>query len=257
MRLSSLLLLVGASLVSAQWEFLSRILSPQKPLAAVDEVAIIEKRVRNITSENWRSVINNTAAATEVQDSTDVPEEWFFYFTTSNVNGTKNATFWDGVFDETAILLATSRKFAPEINLGKIDCASIESSELCNNFFLTSQQKLPEFYHIASYANGSVEFRAIPWVVANVTDGEEAAYLVKFHQEGLWKRVDAWKSVFNPIDGLLKEATPYVGMVLGYYEALPPWVVMIVVSLMAKNITNWMKKNPVPRAPPPAAARTS
>lgn len=100
MRLSSLLFLTGASLVSAQWgDYLNRILNPQKPLGAVeDQRAIIEKRVRNITSENWRSAINNTAV-TEGESVTDVAEEWLFYFTTSNVNGTRNATSWDGVFD--------------------------------------------------------------------------------------------------------------------------------------------------------------
>lgn len=107
MRLSSLLFLTGASLVSAQWgDYLSRILNPQKPLGAVDEEdqrAIIEKRVRNITTENWRSAINNTAA-TEDENMTDVVEEWLFYFTTSNVNGTRNVTFWDGVFNVCIVL---------------------------------------------------------------------------------------------------------------------------------------------------------
>lgn len=107
MRLSSLLFLTGASLVSAQWgDYLSRILNPQKPLGAVDEEdqrAIIEKRVRNITTENWRSAINNTAAI-EDENVTDVAEEWLFYFTTSNVNGTRNVTFWDGVFNVCIVL---------------------------------------------------------------------------------------------------------------------------------------------------------
>lgn len=102
MRLSPLLFLTGASLVSAQWgDYLNRILNPQKPFGAVEEVdqrAIIEKRVRTITSENWRSAINNTAA-TEDESVTDVAEEWLFYFTTSNANGTRNTTFWDGVFN--------------------------------------------------------------------------------------------------------------------------------------------------------------
>lgn len=91
---------MGASVVSAQWGgYLDRILNPQKPLGAVeDQRAIIEKRVRNITSENWRSAINNTAI-TEGESVADVAEEWLFYFTTSNVNGTRNATSWDSVFD--------------------------------------------------------------------------------------------------------------------------------------------------------------
>jgi len=102
-----------------------------------------------------------------------------------------------------------------------------------------------------------VGLRVIPLAAANVTDGEEAAYLVKFHREGLWKGVDAWNNVLNPIDGLLKEATPYVGMALGYYEALPAWVMMIAVSLLAKNITAWItRQNPTTRTPP-AAAGTS
>lgn len=103
MRLSSLFLLAGASLVSAQWgDYLNRVLGTQKPLAAnveeVDQHIVIERRVRNITSENWRSSINNTAVA-EGSDVTETAEEWYFYFTTSNVNGTRNATKWDGIFE--------------------------------------------------------------------------------------------------------------------------------------------------------------
>lgn len=73
--------------------------------------------------------------------------------------------------------------------------------------------------------------REIP-LTANIT----AAYLVKFHEQGLWRDVDAWTGVFNPISGSLKEATPYVGILLRYYEMLPPWVVMIAVSLLGRNI---------------------
>lgn len=306
--------------MSAQWgDYLNRLLSPQKPLAAVEEAdqrAIIEKRVRNITTENWRSVINN-AAVTEGEDATDVAEEWLFYFTTSNVNGTRNATFWDGVFDvcilrpfpsfvimlfcflpqhspccrsvgmgkandalqESAILFATSKNLAgpaPRINLGKVDCAGPESTELCNSFFLSSQEKLPVFYHIASYANGSVELREVPWAAANITEGGEPAYLVKFHEEGLWKGANAWTGVFNPITGVLKEATPYVGIALGYYDKVPSWVVMVTISFLGRNIMYvdsflWLddfrdfvmltigyrsritRQNLTPRVPPPAS----
>lgn len=96
---------MGASAVSAQWgDYLNRILNPQKPLGAVeDQRAIIEKRVRNITSDNWRSAISNTAI-TEGESVADVAKEWLFYFTTSNVNGTRNATSWDSVFDVCIIL---------------------------------------------------------------------------------------------------------------------------------------------------------
>ncbi|KAL0640734.1 hypothetical protein Q9L58_000039 [Maublancomyces gigas] len=234
MRLSPLLFLTGASLVSAQWgDYLNRILNPQKPFGAVEEVdqrAIIEKRVRTITSENWRSAINNTAA-TEDESVTDVAEEWLFYFTTSNANGTRNTTFWDGVFNETTVLLATSKSL-PKINLGKINCASPESTKLCDTFFLTSQAKLPDFYHVASYANGTVDLREVPWAAGNIT----AAYLTNFHGQGLWKDVNAWTGVFNPMGGLLKEATPYVGMLLRYYEMFPPYVGMIVVSILARKV---------------------
>lgn len=63
-----------------------------------------------------------------------------------------------------------------------------------------------------------------------------AAYLTKFHGQGLWKDVDPWTGVFNPTNGLLKEATPYVGMLLRYYEMFPPYVVMIIITLFGRNI---------------------
>lgn len=180
---------------------------------------------------------------------------------------------------ESAILFATSKNLAgpsPRINLGKVDCAGPESTELCNSFFLSSQEKLPVFYHIASYANGSVELREVPWAAANITEGGEPAYLVKFHEEGLWKGANAWTGVFNPITGVLKEATPYVGIALGYYDKVPSWVVMVTISFLGRNIMYvdsflWLddfrvfvmltigyrsritRQNLTPRVPPPAS----
>lgn len=124
-----------------------------------------------------------------------------------------------------------------------------------------------------------MELREIPITTANITDGEQPAYLVKFHQEGLWKGVSAWKDVFNPIDGVLKEATPYVGMFLGYYEASPSWVVMVAITFVGRDImygpsvtsfevmifgvltveyrSRITRQNLTPRVPPTAATGTS
>ncbi|KAI5846547.1 hypothetical protein DFP73DRAFT_630974 [Morchella snyderi] len=263
MRLSSLFLLAGASLVSAQWgDYLNRVLGTQKPLAAsveeVDQHIVIERRVRNITSENWRSSINNTAV-TEGSDVAETAEEWYFYFTTSNINGTRNATKWDGVFEETTVQLAATQNLAgpaPKINLGRIDCASPEATELCQTFLLTSQGKLPEVYHIASFANGTVEIREVPWP-AELIDGEQAAHLVKFHTEAAWKNVGAWSGILNPIDGALKDfVVPYISTAMMYYETLPPWVMMVTISFLGRTIMSRITRGVTttpPRAPAPAA----
>lgn len=263
MRLSSLFLLAGASLVSAQWgDYLNRVLGTQKPLTPsveeVDQHIVVERRVRNITSENWRSSINNTAV-TEGSSATEAAEEWYFYFTTSNINGTRNATKWDGIFQETTTLLATAQNVAgpaPKINLGRIDCASPEATELCQAFLLTSQAKLPEIYHITSFANGTVEVREVPWPT-ELVDGEQAAYLVKFHAEAAWKNVDAWSGIFNPIDGALKDfVVPYLSTAMMYYEVIPPWVVVVTSTLLGATtyimprITRGVTTAP-PRSPAP------
>lgn len=107
---------------------------------------------------------------------------------------------------------------------------------MCQAFFLTSQKKLPDFFHIASYANGSIGIREIPWPV-ELADGEQPAYLVKYHTEGLWKDVAPWTGVFNPIDGALKDiVVPYLAVAIGYYDVLPPWVLMVTISFLGRNI---------------------
>jgi hypothetical protein len=109
---SSLLLLAGASTcVSAQWSnYLSKFLGSdekQVPLATTsgpesrveDRETIVAQRVWNVTSENWLSLPDARDGADET------PVEWLYYFTSSNENGTRNATFWDGVFNVRLFLL--------------------------------------------------------------------------------------------------------------------------------------------------------
>lgn len=79
-----------------------------------------------------------------------------------------------------------------------------------------------------------MDLREVPWA-ANITAGEEPAFLVKFLEQGLWKGADAWTGAFHPVNGLLMEATPYVGILLRYYEVLPSWLVIAVVSLLARS----------------------
>ena len=123
MKLStSLLLLAGASTcVSAQWtDYLNKILKngeKQVPLKKTepeghveDREILIAHRVRNVTSENWLSLVQPSsavaeeehkegAAAAEAEAAVTTPTEWYYYFTSSVVNGTKNATYWDGIFN--------------------------------------------------------------------------------------------------------------------------------------------------------------
>ena len=121
MKLStSLLLLAGASTcVSAQWtDYLNKILKTgekQAPLKKAepeghveDREILIARRVRNVTSENWLSLVQPNSAvaeeeqkegAAEAEAATAMPTEWYYYFTSSAVNGTKNVTYWDGIFN--------------------------------------------------------------------------------------------------------------------------------------------------------------
>jgi len=121
MKLSTpLLLLAGASTcVSAQWsDYLNKILKTgekQVPLKKTepeghveDREILIARRVRNVTSENWLSLVQPSSAVTEEEQKEGtaeaeaaiaMPTEWYYYFTSSAVNGTKNATYWDGIFN--------------------------------------------------------------------------------------------------------------------------------------------------------------
>lgn len=59
-----------------------------------DRETVVAQRVWNVTSENWLSL-------PEARDDTadETPVKWLYYFTSSNENGTRNATFWDGIFE--------------------------------------------------------------------------------------------------------------------------------------------------------------
>ncbi|RPB01003.1 hypothetical protein L873DRAFT_1804347 [Choiromyces venosus 120613-1] len=241
MKLStSLLLLAGASTcVSAQWtDYLNKILNTrekQVPLKnnepaghVEDREALIARRVRNVTSENWLSLVQPSsavveeeqkegAAATEADTVAATPTEWYYYFTSSVVNGTKNVTYWDGVFNETVHTLAKNS----DVNFGKADCATEASKDLCRDFYITSQTKIPQFYHLVSYPDKSVEIRELPWNMTTIEAEDQVNHYTQFYSNKEWKNVKAWTGIFNPINGTLKDIRPYAGMALTYYEAMP------------------------------------
>jgi hypothetical protein len=139
----------------------------------------------------------------------------------------------NGLIKATVYAASTARP-ALSLKFGKIDCSTIAAEELCNSFLLSSR-KLPVFYHIATYLNnGTTQIREIPWKT-NITDDEKPLYLAKFHSEKKWKAVKPWEGVLNPIDGLLKAVTPYLGHAQKYYNVLPAWVLMLVVSLVGRS----------------------
>lgn len=219
--------------------------SPQLPLGSIMKASatefIVSRNTRNITSENWRTSVNVTVDPAAADEAA---QEWLFYFATShlpaeteNTNHTareaKNLTAWEMVFNATVYAASTARP-ALSLKFGKIDCSTIAAEELCNSFLLSSR-KLPVFYHIATYLNnGTTQIREIPWKT-NITDDEKPLYLAKFHSEKKWKAVKPWEGVLNPIDGLLKAVTPYLGHAQKYYNVLPAWVLMLVVSLVGRS----------------------
>lgn len=130
----------------------------------------------------------------------------------------------------------TATPAAKKLNIGKVDCGKAEADELCNTFFLADNY-LPVFYHFASWPqNGSVEIRQVPWN-QNVTLEEQPGYYTRFFAAGQWKEVKPWTGVLNPIDGVLKAATPWLGMALKYYEKAPQWAVMLTISLVGRQVS--------------------
>ncbi|CUS13053.1 unnamed protein product [Tuber aestivum] len=252
---TTLLLLAGASTcVSAQWtDYLNKILNngeKQVPMKKMepeghveDREILIARRVMSVTSENWLSLVQPSAAvaaeelgedaaATETEASTATPTEWYYYFTSSVVNGTKNATYWDGIFNDTVYTFARDL----DVNFGKVDCATEASKVLCRDFYITSQIKIPQFYHLVAYPDKSVEIRELPWNMTTIEVKDQVNHYTQFHSSKEWKNVEAWTGVFNPINGTLRDVRPYAGMALTYYEAMPQWVPMILIGFVGRSI---------------------
>ncbi|CAZ84138.1 unnamed protein product [Tuber melanosporum] len=257
MKLSTpLLLLAGASTcVSAQWtDYLNKILNtggekqvPLKNMEPEDHVedreVLIARRVRSVTSENWLSLVQpssaiteqeqkESAAAAEAVATTATPTEWYYYFTSSVVNGTKNVTYWDGVFNDTVYTFAKDL----DVNFGKVDCATEASKDLCRDFYITSQIKIPQFYHLVAYPDRSVEIRELPWNITTIGVKDQVNHYTQFHYNEEWKKVDAWTGVFNPVNGTFKDVRPYAGIALTYYESMPQWVPMLLISVVGRTI---------------------
>ena len=73
----------------------------------------------------------------------------------------------------------------------------------------------------------------------NVTLEEQPGYYTALvaGEEKKWLEIKPWTGVLNPIDGLLKDVTPYLGLALKQYERLPQWAVMLGISLIGRQIS--------------------
>lgn len=121
-------------------------------------------------------------------------------------------------------------------SVGKVDCKA--SDKLCDAFFLADNY-LPVFYHVTSYSGAHpVELRQIPWNM-NVTLEEQSGYYAGLlaGEEKKWLEIKPWTGVFNPIDGVLKDVAPFLGLALKHYERLPQWAVMLGISLIGRQIS--------------------
>jgi len=232
--LSLLLLVAGASQVSAQWsDMLSKAFGSQKPLNPEAKVDAVEKHSRMLTSENWRGYLD--ASTETARAAHEDGEEWLFYFTSSSLNGTRNSTLWDSVYDETVYGLSTTAP-ASAINFGKADCASPEATALCHSFYLTQDWKLPLFYHIVSYPNNTIEARRVP-MKRSLPREEQPRYFTRYLTEKEWKNTEPWTNLFNPVDGALKDASPYLALGLKGYEMMPQWLFMILVTVFGRYMS--------------------
>ncbi|KAI5799969.1 hypothetical protein EDC01DRAFT_628480 [Geopyxis carbonaria] len=236
MILPIVLFTIVTSVANAQLaDFINRVVggTTQQPL--VSDESVVETHTRVLNSENWRNAVSvpiDDAASPE--DS----QEWLFYFTGKNSTKSRNITFWDGVYKDTIYSLSTAKPPAP-LHFATVNCSIPESADLCHSFFL-AEPYIPVFYHFASYPiNGSTEIRKVPWN-RNITEAEQHVYLARFHTEKLWRDVQPWISVLNPIDGQLKDFTPYLGLALKYYEMLPQWAFMIIISFVGRQVSSRM-----------------
>ena len=84
---------------------------------------LIARRVRNVTSENWLSLLQPSSAvagakqeggAAAARATTAMPTEWYYYFT-SSAAGSTVCGYWDGIF--TGIVYALARNL--DVNFGR------------------------------------------------------------------------------------------------------------------------------------------
>ena len=245
--LASLLLLASASpCISAQqidyFNNMPKTEEKQVPLKKTEPEGygenpetLIARRVRNVTSENWLSLLQPSSAVAEAKQkegaaaaraTTAMPTEWYYYFT-SSATGSAVRGCWDSIF--TVIVYALAKN--PDVNFGKVDCAAEASKDLCRKLYITSPTKIPRFYHLVAYSDKSIEIRELPWNMAISFDiQDEVEHYTQFHSSKKWKNIEAWTGVFNPINGTLKDVRSYAGIALAAYEAISlPGLVDIVI----------------------------
>jgi len=134
-------------------------------------------------------------------------------------------------FNDTVYTLAKN----PDVNFGKADCATEASKELCRDLYITSRASIPRFYHLVAYPDKSVEIRELPWNMTTIEAKDQVNHYTQFYSSKKWKDVEAWTGVFNPINGTLKDVRPYAGVALTFYEAMPQWVPMLLISFVGRT----------------------
>ncbi|PUU81920.1 hypothetical protein B9Z19DRAFT_1121458 [Tuber borchii] len=254
MKLStSLLLLAGASTcVSADHlNKIPKIKEKQVSLKKTEPEShgenletLIARRVRNVTSENWLSLLQPSRAVAEAKQkegaaaaeaTAAIPTEWYYYFTSSAASWAV-CVCWDGIF----ALIVYALAWNADVNFGKVDCAAEASKDLCRNLYITSTTKIPQFYHLVAYPDKSVEIRKLPRNMDIPFDiQDQVDYYTQFHSSKKWKDIEAWTGVFNPINGTLKDARSYAGIALTAYEDISLWALQFLL-LPLQELSIWM-----------------
>ena len=202
---------------------------------------LIARRVRNVTSENWLSLLQPSSAVAEAKQkegaaaaraTTAMPTEWYYYFT-SSAAGSAVCGYWEGIF--TSIVYTLARN--PNVNFGKADCTAEASKDLCRNLYITSPTKIPRFYHLVAYPDKSVEIRELPRNMAISFDiQDQVEHYTQFHSSKKWKNIEAWTGVFNPINGTLKDVRSYAGIALTAYELISLRGLVVIIIAVAGAI---------------------
>jgi len=217
----------------------------QQPFVA----SVEEAQTHTLTDKNWLETINTTTVPSLL---TGNPNEWLLYFTASgNISTARNLTMWDEIYTDVLVKLTALKS---HVQFAKVDYSSPETTTLTKAFFL-SETGLPAIYHVAQFPhNGSILLRPYEGSI-NKTIPEKKEHLVEFFTEKHWTEVKPWTGMFNPINGTLKEAGPYVGEFLRYYEKCPQWLMMILLSLGSRKLTSHLGigRQNRPRDPPPTA----
>jgi len=197
------------------------------------------KTLNILTLNNWEHTIRSS-----VKPASTEPEEWWVLLTGGNKTCFNQCGKVETAFNETAALWSLDST-AP--HLAYLNCEN--EPVLCNSWGAGP----PSLYIIEVSAPGlPVDVR----VQGLNTTSTNVKTLTDLHATKEWKTLKLQDGYFHPFDGPLAQyrlAVP-LGYVFWFFNIVPNWLFMILISIFSRNIMGKRAVGPQPGTTPAGAA---